>query len=154
MTRESPSDLQNQRRRAMEAFARADRRELEDGLEDLMARKTWSYLRPPEVGLVMARGRTGGSGAPFNLGELTVTRCAVALEDGGTGHALVMGRDRERTRLAALADAFWQHADSRDAVESRIIEPVLARLQTEDRRVGAETAATKVDFFTLARGED
>ncbi|MCK5500357.1 MAG: phosphonate C-P lyase system protein PhnG, partial [Tritonibacter mobilis] len=31
-------------------------------------------LRAPETGGVMVRGRAGGTGAPFNLGEMTVTR--------------------------------------------------------------------------------
>ena len=34
-------------------------------------------LRRPEAGLVMVRGRTGGGGAPFTLGEWRVTRCSV-----------------------------------------------------------------------------
>ncbi|MFN0115117.1 MAG: phosphonate C-P lyase system protein PhnG, partial [Paracoccaceae bacterium] len=31
-------------------------------------------LRGPEIGLVMVRGRVSGTGAPFNLGEMAVTR--------------------------------------------------------------------------------
>ena len=30
----------------------------------------------------MVRGRVGGTGAPFNLGEMSVTRCSVRLADG------------------------------------------------------------------------
>ncbi len=35
------------------------------------------WLRRPETGLVMVQGRIGGSGAHFNLGEVTVTRCVL-----------------------------------------------------------------------------
>ena len=40
----------------------------------------YRVLRGPEAGLVMVRGRTGGGGAPFNLGEMTATRCTVRTE--------------------------------------------------------------------------
>ena len=43
-------------------------------------------LRGPETGLVTVRGRIGGGGAPFNLGEATVTRASIRLEDGTVGH--------------------------------------------------------------------
>ena len=36
-------------------------------------------LRAAETGLVMLRGRIGGDGDPFNLGEATVTRAAVQI---------------------------------------------------------------------------
>lgn len=139
---------------AMAAFARASREELDAGLAGRLAGKAWRYLKKPETGLVMARGRIGGSGAPFNLGEVTVTRCAVVLDDGPTGFATVMGRDREKARLAALADALWQSQVHRDAVEAEIVRPVTDRLAAEDAARRAETAATRVDFFTMARGED
>ena len=146
------------RQRAMSAFARAHRAELRAGPVGERARdtggKTWSFLRKPEIGLIMARGRMGGSGAPFNFGEVTVTRCAVVIESGETGHATIMGRDKEKARLAALADACWQSDSSRGAVETLIVEPVLARLAGEDAQVSAQTHATKVDFFTMTRGED
>ncbi len=81
------------RRRAMSAVAAADRTFLEQAWDGFAARPDWGWLRKPESGLVMVRGRTGGGGAPFNLGEVTVTRCAVSLETGAAGFAWVMGRD-------------------------------------------------------------
>jgi len=111
-------------------------------------------LRPPEVGLVMVRGRIGGDGQPFNLGEATVTRAAVRLESGETGFSYLLGRHPEGARLAALVDALWQRPESRPLVESRVLAPLRERLAREAARQRAETAATKVDFFTVARGED
>ena len=43
-------------------------------------------LRAPETGLVMVRGRIGGTGAPFNVGEMTVTRCSVPVNVNGTAY--------------------------------------------------------------------
>lgn len=109
-------------------------------------------IRPAETGLVMARGRIGGTGAPFNFGEVSVTRAACRLESGETGHAYLLGRDRERARLAALVDALWQGAH-RAVIDARLAplrDRIAARRDLQARR----TAATRVDFFNLVRGED
>lgn len=111
-------------------------------------------VRGPETGLVTIRGRIGGGGAPFNLGEATVTRATVKLPTGEIGHAYALGRDREKARMSAIADALWQDPKRRDLVETRILEPLRAALAVADRRRREETAATKVDFFTMVRGED
>ncbi len=110
-------------------------------------------LRAPEIGLVMVRGRIGGDGAPFNLGEATVTRAAVSLASGETGFGHVLGRDRDKARLAALADALWQAPSTRDEVES-VLAPVRARLAAGASLAKAQAAATRVDFFTMVRGDN
>ena len=102
----------------------------------------------------MLRGRTGGDGAPFNLGEATVTRAVVELPGGERGYAHILGRDMERARLAAIFDALWQKPGERRAVEERVLKPIAARLAAARAKVSAEVAATRVDFFTLKRGED
>ena len=102
----------------------------------------------------MVRGRVGGDGAPFNLGEATVTRCAVQLASGEIGFGYVLGRDDEKARLAALADALWQSASHRDAVERHVLGPLRDRQHARLARTREETAATKVDFFTLVRGDN
>ncbi|MFN3546721.1 MAG: phosphonate C-P lyase system protein PhnG [Mesorhizobium sp.] len=111
-------------------------------------------LRGPETGLVTLRGRMGGGGAPFNFGEATVTRATVRLATGEIGHAYALGRDREKARISATIDALWQRADMRAAVEERIIAPLTARAAKADAQRRAETAATRVDFFTMVRGDD
>ncbi len=110
-------------------------------------------VRAPEVGGVMVRGRTGAVGAAFNLGEMSVTRCAVRLGEGPVGHAHVQGRDREHARIAALIDAVMQ-TDGAAALEVAILTPL--RREEAGRRAdrAAKAAATKVDFFTMVRGED
>ncbi|GLK72558.1 phosphonate C-P lyase system protein PhnG [Ancylobacter dichloromethanicus] len=141
------------RQGVMALMARAERGELDGALARLAPVPAASDLKPPEVGLVMLRGRTGGDGAPFNLGEATVARAAIRLEGGASGFAYRLGRDVKAARTAAILDALWQDAARRGAVEEALA-PLRARLSTEAATVRAETAATKVDFFTLVRGED
>lgn len=137
----------------MAVLARASLSELAEALATLDPVPAAADLRPPETGLVMLRGRTGGDGASFNLGEATVSRATVRLESGAVGFCCRLGRDVRAARVAALIDALWQEPPRRAAVEAALA-PVKARLAAEDAAVRAETAATKVDFFTLVRGED
>lgn len=109
-------------------------------------------LRAPEVGSVMVRGRAGGSGAPFNLGEMTVTRASVSVE-GRTGHGYVQGRSKEAARVAALLDALMQGPDAA-RVEAEAIRPLLAEREAAAAARAGKAAATKVDFFTMVRGEN
>ncbi|RWC89054.1 MAG: phosphonate C-P lyase system protein PhnG [Mesorhizobium sp.] len=111
-------------------------------------------LRGPETGLVTVRGRIGGGGAPFNVGEATVTRATVRLPSGQVGHSYALGRDRQKAKLAAIADALWQDPAHREIVETRVIAPLRTVLAEAHEKRRAETAATKVDFFTMVRGED
>jgi alpha-D-ribose 1-methylphosphonate 5-triphosphate synthase subunit PhnG len=110
------------------------------------------YLRKPETGLVMLRGRVGGTGSPFNLGEATVTRCAIRLDDGTVGHAFVMGRSPAHALSAAICDALLQASDS-DLAQT-VIAPLARERAARERELAFKNAATKVDFFTMVRGED
>ena len=113
----------------------------------------FDWLRVPEIGGVMVQGRMGGTGSAFNLGEMTVTRCAVRLADGHVGHGYVQGRSRQKAEQAALIDALMQ-TDQADQVAQEILTP-LAELAARDRAARtAKAAGTKVDFFTMVRGED
>ncbi|MCP4306223.1 MAG: phosphonate C-P lyase system protein PhnG, partial [bacterium] len=91
---------------------------------------------------------------PFNLGEVTVTRAAVKLASGETGYGHILGRDRHRAHLVACFDALWQRADHRADVEDAVIRPVRRQAADADATTTAETAATRVNFFTMVRGED
>ena len=109
-------------------------------------------VRGPETGLVMIRGRAGGGGNPFNLGEATVTRATVRLETGEVGHSYALGRDGEKATISAVLDALFQRDPA--AVETQVLAPLRAALADADKQRRDETAATKVDFFTMVRGED
>lgn len=110
-------------------------------------------LRAPEVGGVMVQGRAGAAGAPFNFGEMTVTRCSVQLESGEVGHGYVQGRGKAHARQAALVDAMMQ-TGAADRVRAAVLQPLQEALSERRRARAARAAATKVDFFTLVRGED
>ncbi|MCW5691696.1 MAG: phosphonate C-P lyase system protein PhnG [Pseudolabrys sp.] len=143
-----------QRREALAVLAAADSNDIARGLRQLDDGLSYSEPRPPEVGLVMLRGRIGSRGAPFNAGEATVTRAAVQLASGEMGFGYVLGRDREKARLVALCDALWQVAGRRDAVERQVLAPLRSKQKEKKELERARTAATRVDFFTLVRGED
>jgi alpha-D-ribose 1-methylphosphonate 5-triphosphate synthase subunit PhnG len=142
------------RRAAMAILAHADPAELAQRLAGVPDLPDSADLRPAEIGLVMLRGRIGGDGAPFNLGEATVTRAAVRLASGEIGFSYMLGRRPAAARLAAVCDALLQHPDYRDRVEYDVLAPIRARLDDEEARRRARTAATKVEFFTMLRGED
>jgi alpha-D-ribose 1-methylphosphonate 5-triphosphate synthase subunit PhnG len=123
-------------------------------LGDLFSLISCDVIRPPESGLIMLRGRVGGSGDAFNIGEATATRCAVRSAKGHEGHAYIMGRNHAHAKLAAICDALMQDENYTAKVESLVIEP-LQKIMDERRHESAQkTAATKVDFFTLVRGEN
>lgn len=143
------------RRDMMATLAKGSEAELASGLETAgLADYPVTEMRPPEIGLVMVRGRQGGDGAPFNLGEATVTRAAVQTADGVIGVAHLLGRVPRKARLAALIDALWQQSDHRPAVETHVLQPIRVRTEAEERTRRAESAATTVDFFTMVRGDD
>ncbi|MFM1815295.1 MAG: hypothetical protein RLZ98_1990 [Pseudomonadota bacterium] len=111
-------------------------------------------VRPPETGLVMLRGRIGGDGTSFNVGEATVTRAVVKLADGALGFSYLIGRSKECARLAAIIDALGQNPEARLRLEREFVAVVGARKARERDARRRKTAATRVDFFTLVRGED
>ncbi|MBX9932488.1 MAG: phosphonate C-P lyase system protein PhnG [Methylobacterium sp.] len=127
--------------------------ELRDAMAAACLAEEAQDLRAPETGLVMTRGRIGGDGRAFNLGEATVTRAAVRLPSGETGFAYHLGRDRPKARLAAILDAHWQAPERRAAVEAAL-SGIVARREQEAQAHARRTAATRVNFFTLVRGED
>jgi alpha-D-ribose 1-methylphosphonate 5-triphosphate synthase subunit PhnG len=148
-----PHFTTEERQSWMGLFARASSDQLASALSAAGRLPASSEIRAPEIGMVMVQGRIAGSGAPFNLGEMTVTRCTVTAL-GQTGHALVQGRRPEHARLAALLDALLQDGGWHAILKSKVVEPLKAAEAEAVRRRNEESAATKVDFFTLVRGED
>lgn len=110
-------------------------------------------LRAPEIGAVMLRGRIGATGAAFNMGEMTVTRCSLQLDGGAVGHAHVQGRDRSHALHAAIVDALMQ-GPLADETGRRVLAPLAGAEAARRATRAAKAAATKVEFFTLVRGED
>ena len=113
------------------------------------------WLRRPETGLMMVQGRVGGTGERFNLGEVTVTRCALRLRDASSdapvGVAYVLGRNHRQAQLAAVADALLQNPAQHEALEASLLRPLRQHLQQLQAARHARAQTTKVDFLTVAR---
>lgn len=122
-------------------------------LDAAMPRPEFAWLRAPEIGSVMVQGRTGGTGAPFNLGEMSVTRCALKLADGTVGHGYVQGRRKADAEATALIDALMQ-TSAAETLRKTVLDPLASELSAARKSRAEKAAATKVDFFTMVRGED
>ena len=152
MTTTTQSGGQARRKAAMAVLAQASTAEIARHLGSIEL-PGHENLREAENGLVMLRGRIGGDGAPFNLGEATVSRAAVRLASGETGFGYVLGRDKEKARMIALCDALVQSTAFAGVLEARVLAPLGATLMSRRKSRAAEAAATRVDFYTLVRGE-
>lgn len=138
----------------MSVLARADYIDLQQHWDQLRVSSMYENVRSPEIGMMMVQARTNGSGAPFNMGEMTVTRCTVRLASGTLGTAYIKGRNKSHAELAAVIDGELQDGTLHEAIQRQVIEPLASLQQTERSTKQAKAATTKVDFFTLVRGED
>jgi alpha-D-ribose 1-methylphosphonate 5-triphosphate synthase subunit PhnG len=146
------SDKDAARQEALGVLAHADAKRLKGAWATWPNRPEAQPVRGPETGLIMLRGRTGGGGAPFNMGEATVSRASVRIASGEIGHGYCLGRDTEKARLIAVIDALFQREPGR--VEAAILRPLREAAEAVDRQRREQTAATRVEFFTMVRGED
>lgn len=146
----SPDPAQRDRRHWLSVLAKAPPARLAALMADLPPHE---LLRRPEIGAVMVRGRIGGTGAPFNLGEMTVTRCSVRLACGAVGHAWVQGRDKAHATRAAVIDALMQ-TDAAQDLRASVIAVLEGEAAAARASRATRAATTKVDFFTMIRGED
>ncbi len=144
---------ENPRKTWMGLLAKAPEGRVAALLDAHMTRPDFTWLRAPEIGSTMVRARAGGTGAPFNLGEMTVTRCALTLATGEVGHAYVQGRRKEDAEAAALVDALMQTGLAAE-VQEAVLTPLTTEAQARKRTRAEKAAATKVDFFTMVRGDD
>lgn len=137
----------------MSILAQAPVEQLEQGWRAAGSPAATEWLRPAETGLVMVRGRAGGNGPRFNLGEMTATRCACRIPESDViGYAMVSGRDTRKAELASLLDAVLQRDAGGAWAAQDFVEELDARHQDLRRAEAAKAAATRVDFFTMVRG--
>jgi alpha-D-ribose 1-methylphosphonate 5-triphosphate synthase subunit PhnG len=136
----------------MALLAQATEAELAHALDTFRPLPDHSYARPPEIGLIMLQGRIGGDGQRFDLGEATVTRCVVAMADGSAGVSYLLGRAPRRARYAAMLDAMAQQPGGHARLEALLLDPLRQRLAREADLAERQTAATRVEFFTVAAG--
>ncbi|MEM6520078.1 MAG: phosphonate C-P lyase system protein PhnG [Cyanobacteria bacterium P01_C01_bin.70] len=142
----------------MATLAKADGDKLEQSYQTLAGVPTYQYLRSPEIGLTMVRGRIEGTGEPFNLGEITLTRCVIQIagpnpDETIAGFGYVAGRSQRHAERAALCDALLQHPDWHETVWVQVIQPLQAAAQARSEQTQTQVESTRVNFFTLKRGE-
>ena len=133
-------------------LARAERARLEEAVARPSPRPTWRVIKPAESGLAMMRGRAGGTGQQFNIGEMSVARCVVQVEGGAVGVGYVAGRDRRKAELVAVLDALLQNGPFAEPLRRDVVAPLAAQQAAARQQVLSKAAATKVDFFTMVRG--
>jgi len=141
----------DRRQRLLSILAKAPADRLEALWRALGPLPAYTVLKRPEIGLVMLRGRISGSGDPFACGEMTVTRAAVRLESGQVGIGYVGGRGLRQAEIVAALDALGQLGEWQQTIEERVVAPLAEEAETRRRKRAAKAAATKVDFFTVAR---
>ncbi|PWQ96223.1 phosphonate C-P lyase system protein PhnG [Leucothrix arctica] len=126
--------------------------ELETAFEALAESPDYRWLRPAESGLAMVRARAGGTGQRFNLGETTMTRASILLGDTA-GHGYLIGRNKRHAELAAVFDALLQQPSLQSKLLESVIQPIAERLHSNKKQQSQETDKTRVEFFTMVRGE-
>jgi alpha-D-ribose 1-methylphosphonate 5-triphosphate synthase subunit PhnG len=137
----------------MSVLAKSSPADLEQAFKQLPIQPEYQYLRRPEIGSIMIQARAGGNGMRFNLGEATITRCTVKMGSGQVGCAYVMGRNHRHAELAAVFDGLLMDTRHRSEIIDHVIEPMALSFKKQKERISRKAAATKVDFFTMVRGE-
>ena len=140
------------RRAWMTILAKSSVVDLEQQIKTLGRLPKYTFLRQPEIGLAMVRGRAGGTGEAFNLGEMTVTRCVIKMSNI-KGFGYVGGRSKRHAELAAVCDGLLQQEEWFSQVRDRVIQPLKQKLSDRQQKQQSQTEATKVEFFTMLRGE-
>lgn len=150
-THENPAGVMA-RQRYLAILARATTAELEAAKLLLGELEDVQYVRPAEVGMSMLRGRIGGTGDAFNLGEATVTRCALRVGRSPLGVGYTLGRERRKAELIALFDSLLQDVGRRAFIQREVVD-VLAQRQSAQAQAARHAAeSSKVEFFTFVRG--
>ncbi len=126
---------------------------LRDHWQGMDLHPAYRAVRAPEIGLTQLQARMGATGRRFVLGDMTVTRAVVQLDNGTYGYGYIAGRDKAHADLCALIDAMMQQTEYRERLQSQLIEPLAARRREQQQLRARAVAASRVDFFTLVRGD-
>ncbi|WP_116475296.1 phosphonate C-P lyase system protein PhnG [Zobellella maritima] len=143
-----------QRKQWMSVLARSSFFDLQARWQALQLAPDYQLIRAPEIGLAQVRARMGATGRPFNLGDVTITRAVVKLAGGELGYSYLRGRNKPHAELAALIDALMQTKNCYEVLNKELITPLAAIKAEQEECYRREVAASKVDFFTMVRGED
>ena len=116
------------RQRWMRVLAHSQPAALSARMSALNLAPDYDTLRAPEIGLVQIQARMGGTGERFFAGDATLTRAAIRLNSGTLPHFQTL----METLIAPL------EADRAARIAAR----------------QAEVNTSRVDFFTLVRGDN
>ncbi|PKH22694.1 phosphonate C-P lyase system protein PhnG [Enterobacterales bacterium CwR94] len=147
-------DALTARQRWMSVLAHSQPERLQHYWQALDLHPNYHCLRAPETGLTRLQGRMGGTGRRFIVGDTTVTRAVVQLEDGTCGYSYVIGRHKTHAELCALIDALLVQANAEHPIHHQLIAPLAAEREEQRALRAREIATSKVDFFTLVRGDN
>ena len=132
----------------MSVLAHSQPAELAARLNALNITADYEVIRAAETGLVQIQARMGGAG------DATLTRAAVRLTDGTLGYSWVQGRDKQHAERCALIDALMQQSRHFQNLSETLIAPLDADRMARIAARQAEVNASRVDFFTMVRGDN
>jgi len=148
------TSIQQQRQRWISVLARADFADLQQHWHATGINSKFTPIRPAEIGLSQVQGRIGATGRKFNMGDVTISRAVIQLESGEMGYSYVQGRNKQHAEVAAIIDGLMQTEQHNEQLEHQLIQPLAAIKSAQEQARNNAVSSSKVDFFTLVRGED
>jgi len=145
---------QTARQHWLSVLAHSSAAELDAHWQPLNLKPEFTLIRPAEIGLTRLQARMGATGKRFVVGDATVTRAVVRLNDGTLGYSYLLGRDKAHAERCALVDALLQQTETGELLQEKIITPLAASREEQRQLRAREIASSKVDFFTLVRGDN
>lgn len=145
---------QTARQHWLSVLAHSNAAELDAHWQPLNLKPEFTLIRPAEIGLTRLQARMGATGKRFVVGDATVTRAVVRLNDGTLGYSYLLGRDKAHAERCALMDALLQQTETGELLQEKIITPLAASREEQRQLRAREIASSKVDFFTLVRGDN
>ena len=132
-------------------FSKTNESLLKNSLDHINFKENYDVLLGPEIGSIMIQGRAGGSGDKFNLGEATLTKCIVKFQEK-TGYSYHLGRNLIKSEYGAILDALMQ-IESYHSKLLMYVKEFQEEIQKEKTKIIAGSSESKVDFFTMVRGD-
>jgi len=147
-------DFDNKQRQEWIALlAKADPFLLKKAEKQLGKGIEYAYITKPETGMIMVRARADNKKSGFCLGEISVTKCILKIEKKIMGYAMVMGSDHDHAKNAALFDGLLQIPEYSSKLMQTLIPELKKISRNEKKKQAKQNQDTKVEFFTMKRGE-
>lgn len=150
---QTPQKNHARRQHWMSVLARADWADIEHRWKSVGIDLPYTILREPEIGLAQIRGKMANKGDVFNVGDTTITRASVQFKNDVVGHCYTMGRNLDKALTCAVIDGVLQHDQHNQVVMDAVIAPLQQAFIEKRKHRKQEIETSKVDFFTLVRGD-